>query len=116
MAYEQQTLRILTEAGRQGISLRNLALNVYNLSVSVFDAPDFEAVYRQVQGYVRRNSLTPSSLVEHMGERGHYRLNLGRSPLARQLMLEFGQEEKPGEPAAPAETSQAPSLFGDEWD
>lgn len=117
MKYEAHILRILTEAGPQGVSLRKLALNVYNLNASFFDTPDFEAVYRHVQQYLARNSLARNSLVERTGQWGRYRLNLRHSPQARQLMLEFGAGAAPtdGGSTDAVEEQQPLSLFDAEW-
>lgn len=119
MAYDEQILRILSEAGPHGVSVRKLALNVYNMCASFFETPDFESVYRHVQQFLSKNSQTASSLVEHTSERGCYRLNTSRSPQARQLMLEFGAEEEQALPlnaaAEPREEQQPLSLFDTEW-
>lgn len=72
----------------KGISLRNLVRSVYNLSRTFFFSPEYDDVYRYVQQYVRKNSKSPSSIIERMEVRGYYRLNKA-SKEAKQLMLEF---------------------------
>ena len=80
--------------GDRGISLRNLARSVYNLSRTFFFTPDYDEVYRHVQQFLSRNSKSPSSIVERMETKGYYRINKN-STAAKQLMLEFGEcEEK----------------------
>lgn len=109
--YETDILRILTEAGPQGMPLRKLVLHVYNQNASLFGSPDYDEVYRHVCQFLRRHSQTPRSLVEHMDEWGRYRLNLSRSPQAQQLMLQF-TEEQDEEPELPKrEEIPSPSLF-----
>ena len=97
MTYDQQLLEILTGVGERGISIRALAMHLYNLNTTLFAQPDFEALRSYVQQYVTRNSRTPQSLLEGAGRRGYYRLNTGGSADARQLMLHFQKERGRGE-------------------
>ena len=56
-----------------------------------------EEVRSYVQQYLLRNSKSQQSLIESTGRRGYYRLNTNGSADARQLMLQFTndqQEEK----------------------
>lgn len=89
MIYDKQILQILTDVGRQGISVRSLAKHVYNLNCSLFGSPDFEDVYSYVRNFLFRNSKSQQSLVEHTGRWGYYRLNTKGNPYAQQLMIEF---------------------------
>lgn len=91
VTYDIYILKVFVKIGDKGISLGNLARSVYNLSRTFFFTPNYEDVYRHVQQYVLKNSKTPSSPVERMGQRGYYRLNK-KSKAAEQLMLEFGIE------------------------
>jgi len=98
--YEQQILRILSEVGERGISVSLLSKHVYNLNCTLFSQPDLDEVRQTVQQYLLRNSKSPQSLIESTGRRGYYRLNTGNSADARQLMLDFRDEQSVDEPVA----------------
>lgn len=93
MTYEQQILHILSEVGERGISVSLLAKHVYNLNCTLFSQPDLQEVKQFVQQYLLKNSKSPLSLIESTGRRGYYRLNTQNNADARQLMLEFREEE-----------------------
>ena len=93
MTYEQQILHILSEVGERGISVSLLAKHVYNLNCTLFSQPDLQEVKQFVQQYLLKNSTSPLSLIESTGRRGYYRLNTQNNADARQLMLEFREEE-----------------------
>ena len=96
MTYDQQILKILTEAGERGIGVQTIAKHIYNMNRTFFFQPDFEEIRSYVQQYLLRNSKSQQSLIESTGRRGYYRLNTPGSADARQLMLQFTdkQEEK----------------------
>ena len=89
MSYDQQILKILTEAGERGISVQNISRHVYNLNCTFFNQPDYEEVRNYVQQYLLKNSKSQQSLIESTGQRGYYRLNTTGSKDAQQLMLLF---------------------------
>ena len=91
--YEQHILRVLSDVGERGISVRLLAKHVYNLSCTLFHQPDFREVYDYTQRYLLNHSRSPRSVIERAGKRGYYRLNTGGSQEARQLVLMFHNEE-----------------------
>ena len=93
MTYEQQILHILSEVGERGISVSLLAKHVYNLNCTLFSQPDLQEVKQFVQQYLLKNSKSSLSLIESTGRRGYYRLNTLNNADARQLMLEFREEE-----------------------
>ena len=93
MTYEQQILHILSEVGERGISVSLLAKHVYNLNCTLFSQPDLQEVKQFVQQYLLKNSKSSLSLIESTGRRGYYRLNNQNNADARQLMLEFREEE-----------------------
>ena len=101
-------LRILTEAGEQGMSLQKLILHVYNASNSFFHPVDLDEVRMRVVQFLRVNSRYPSSLVEHI-QRGIYRLN-PNSDRARQLLLSFEETAEDTVDTAP-DAPLGPSLF-----
>ena len=92
MNYDQQILKILTEAGERGISVQNISRHVYNLNCTFFHQPDYEEVRSYVQQYLLKNSKSQQSLIESTGQRGYYRLNTKGSKDAQQLMLMFRDE------------------------
>ena len=92
MSYDQQILKILTEAGERGISVQNISRHVYNLNCTFFHQPDYEEVRSYVQQYLLKNSKSQQSLIESTGQRGYYRLNTTGSKDAQQLMLLFRDE------------------------
>lgn len=87
--YEQHILRILSDVGERGISVRLLVKHVYNLSCTLFFQPDFREVYTYTQRYLLSHSRSPKSVIERTGKRGYYRLNTRGSQEARQLVLQF---------------------------
>lgn len=89
VSYDQQILKILTEAGERGISVQNISRHVYNLNCTFFHQPDYEEVRSYVQQYLLKNSKSQQSLIESTGQRGCYRLNTTGSKDAQQLMLLF---------------------------
>lgn len=91
MNYGAEIIRILAEAGEEGLSLQKLSLHVYNACNTLFEAVGYDTVRAEVYRFLLRNSKTKSSLVEHMEKRGMYRLN-PRSSSAMQLVLQFSEE------------------------
>lgn len=89
MSYDQQILKILTEADERGISVQNISRHVYNLNCTFFHQPDYEEVRSYVQQYLLKNSKSQQSLIESTGQRGYYRLNTTGSKDAQQLILLF---------------------------
>ncbi len=94
MTYEQQILNILMEAGERGISVQSIARHVYNINCTLFYMPDFGEIHTFVQQFLLKNSKSSQSLIEQTGCRGYYRLNTSGSTDARQLMLNFHEEQQ----------------------
>ena len=94
MTYDQQILKILTEAGERGIGVQAIAKHIYNMNCTFFFQPDYEEIRNYVQQYLLRNSKSQQSLIESTGRRGYYRLNTSGSADARQLMLRFHEEQQ----------------------
>ena len=93
MTYDQQILKVLTEAGEGGVSVQSIARHVYNMNCTFFVQPDYEDIRTYVQQYLLRNSKSSQSLIESTGRRGYYRLNTEGSADARQMMLQFREEK-----------------------
>lgn len=93
---------MLTGAGEGGVSVQAIAKHVYNMNCTFFNQPDYEEIRSYVQQFLLRNSKSTQSLIESTGRRGYYRLNTEGSADARQMMLQFRddqveekEEEKP---------------------
>ena len=102
MTLEQQILQILSHVGERGISVSSLTKHVYNNCNTLFSQPDYQQIYTSVQQYLLKNSKSSYALIENAGRRGFYRLNTQGSADARQLMLNF-LEEQPEEDEMEAE-------------
>lgn len=113
MTYDRQILQVLTDVGEKGISARLLARHVYNMNLSLFHTPDLNEIYSYVRQYLLKNSKSPQSLIEHTEQRGCYRLNTRNNDDARQLMLQFHDEQQGGEePEVPVAKDYSLDLFG----
>ena len=93
MTYDRQILQILTEVGEKGINIQLLVKHIYNMNSTLFSSPNLEDIRSYVQQFLLKNSKSPSSLIESMDRRGYYRLNTQNNPDARQLMIEFREEQ-----------------------
>ena len=63
------------------------------MNCTFFSQPDYEEIRSYVQQYLLRNSKSSQSLIESTGRRGYYRLNTEGSADARQMMLQFREEQ-----------------------
>ena len=88
MNYDEQILKVLLEAGSEGISLQKISRHVYNACNSFFYPISYSDVYAYVSQYLNRHSKDQNSAVEKGPERGVYRLNIN-SLENQQLMLQF---------------------------
>lgn len=96
--YDKHILKVLTEVGQAGISVKKLSMHVFNMSCTLFESPDIEDVRYNVRLFITRNSKPPKPLVEKTGQWGCYRLNKKCEAAMRQQMLDFANEatkEKP---------------------
>jgi len=101
VTYDQQILQVLTEAGEGGVSVQAIAKHVYNMNCTFFTQPDYEEIRSYVQQFLLRNSKSAQSLIESTGRRGYYRLNTEGSADARQMMLQFRDEQEEKEEEKP---------------
>ena len=123
MTYDQQILKILTEAGERGIGVQAIAAgergigvqaiakHIYNMNCTFFFQPDYEEIRTYVQQYLLRNSKSQQSLIENTGRRGYYRLNTSGSADARQLMLQFANKQEEKEEEKPPVQDLSLDLF-----
>lgn len=63
------------------------------MNCTFFVQPDYEDIRSYVQQFLLRNSKSPQSLIESTGRRGYYRLNTTGSADARQMLLQFRDEQ-----------------------
>lgn len=110
LEYDRHILRVLTEAGHDGLSVQKIARHVFNASNTFFCAVDFEDIYKYVRQYLARNSKGCDSLVENTGVRGMYRLNMN-SGETRQLMLCFMDDSETEEKPQVCNEDRSLSLF-----
>lgn len=110
MTYDQQILKVLTEAGERGIGVQAISKHVYNMNCTFFTQPDYEELRSYVQQYLLRNSKSAQSLIERTERRGYYRLNTTGSADAQQMMLQFREEQEPKEEEKPQQDLSL-SLF-----
>lgn len=94
MGYDQQILKVLTEAGERGIGVQAICKHVYNMNCTFFMQPDFEEIRSFVRKFLSRNSRTAHSLVAKTGRRGYYKLNTAGSQDARQLLKSRDKQEE----------------------
>ena len=91
MNYDNEILFILNEAGENGLSVKKIAMHVFNSCNDLFDVVSFDEVHRYVSGYLARNSRCAGSRVLRTDVRGVYRIN--SSFMTRQLTLDFKEDE-----------------------
>jgi len=111
MTYDQQILRILTEAGDCGLSVQAIAKHVFNLNNTFFNTPDLDEIHAYVQQYLLKNSKSEHSLIESTGRRGYYRLNTAGSADALQLWLQFHDAQEEKEEKKPQQQDLSLDLF-----
>ena len=99
MQYDKEILRVLAEAGNEGLSVQKVSRHVFNACNSLFNSLIQEDVHKYVQAYLLK-SKSCNSLIEK-SKKGVYRLN-ENNQLSQQLILQFHDEvetpkEKPAE-------------------
>lgn len=91
MDYEHIICHILKEAGNRGLSVRKIALHVFNASNTLFVETTYEEVYGIVSRYLNHSVRCSNSLVKRASRRGYYCLD--DNPENRQLFLDFTDGE-----------------------
>lgn len=110
--YNNEILKVLAEAGNDGLSVKKIARHVHNAHNTLFSNVSFEEVYSYVGQYLKRNSKCVDSIIERTDLRGVYRINL-RNEHSQQLMLQFQDEYNEKESSQEAVVDQSLSLFDD---
>lgn len=99
MNYENIIIRVLSEAGSDGLSVSKIVLHVYNASNTFFDRLSIEDIHEKVYKYLSLNSKKNNSLIQKTNKRGVYRLNDNVD--VQQLLLDFHEDnEKAGDSTA----------------
>lgn len=88
MNYTDDILNILNEAGSDGLSIQKITRHVYNTHNTLFHEVSFEVVRGEVVRFLHRNSKDHGQLIEKVGLKPVYRLNM-KSEKTQQLMLHF---------------------------
>lgn len=109
VSYDQKILKVLAEAGTDGLSIQKIVYHVYNSSNTFFETVSLEDVHRYVRQFLQRNSKNKDSMIESTGVRGVYRIN-EKSSDSQQLMLMFSDEVQEAEEKKPV-VDQSLSLF-----
>lgn len=107
----EEILKILAEAGPEGLRVRKIILHVYNSQNSLFHAVSLEEVKRRVLAFLQQNSRHAHDLLQHPSW-GVYRLN-PNSKRARSIQLSFRYEEDQPSDDTPkgADKQTGPTLF-----
>lgn len=109
MNFEHHILRILMEAGSNGLTVAKLARHVHGQVNTLFNAIDYAAVHRAVGQYLNRESRTTGGTVVRT-RHGVYTLNPQAS---QQLMFDFRETADVDERQAPPAIDLSLDLFAD---
>lgn len=110
--YNSEILRILVEAGDEGLSVKKIARHVHNACNTLFSTVSFDEVYTYVAQYLIRNSKNADSMITRTDVRGNYRIN-PRNEDSQQLMLQFQDECDEKENIQESSVDQSLPLFED---
>lgn len=114
MTYEQEILRILTQAGDKGLKTEKIAMHVFNACNSIFMPLDFQDVRMYVAQYLQKNAKAADSVIERGVGQGVYRLNL-KSEQGQQISLQFAPHDEDRESTEEEKANMLPdtslSLF-----
>lgn len=109
MNYDSEILSVLNEAGRNGLSVRKIAMHVFNRCNGLFNVISIEDVHRYVAAYLTKNSKAADSIIERTDMRGVYRLNLNGT--SGQLLFDFKDDVPDELDGIKAEEDRSLSLF-----
>ncbi|MBQ6652334.1 MAG: hypothetical protein IJM81_02920 [Prevotella sp.] len=109
MNYESEILRVLTEAGGEGLSIKKISRHVFNACNSFFAPADYEEVHAYVARYLVAHAQNANSIIEKTDIRGIYRLNMDM-PESQQLRLQFFEGDEDNTPQF-SEIDQSLPLF-----
>lgn len=118
MDYEYTICHILEEAGKRGLSVRKIALHVFNENNTLFKETTYEEIYTIVRRYLNHSVRYNNSMIKRASRRGYYCLNDSADSI-RQQFLNFTNceenllSEENDENTIEGEDNY-PSLFFDE--
>ena len=104
-------MKVLTEAGDKGLSMKAISMHVFNMNNTFFVSPDFEEIRTYVKQYLLRNAKSRQSLIERTGQRGCYRLNTRGVDYVRQFALQFREKTEGDEEEVKPQQDLSLSLF-----
>jgi len=111
MDINQEIYKVLSSAGRDGLSAKKISLHVYNACNDLFRSANYDDVSNYVHRFLKRQSTHECSFVERTDKRGYYRLR----ELTNDLFPRWFDDENPAENVAETaeETARidAPTLF-----
>ena len=90
MQYDKEILRVLAEAGNEGLSVKKISRHVFNACNSLFCPINSMEVHTYVQSFLLRNSKSVPALIEKC-KKGVYRLNKKNS-FTEQMFFQFQDE------------------------
>ncbi|WP_028898193.1 hypothetical protein [Prevotella sp. HUN102] len=108
MQYDKEIIRILLEAGEDGLSVQKISRHVFNACNSLFSPIEQKDVHAYVQQYLIRVTKNKNSIIEKT-QKGIYRLNLDNQE-TQQLCLQF-TDEKEADNVQEKEVDNSLSLF-----
>ncbi len=73
--YEQDIIRILEEAGKNGLPVKKIAKHVYNMRNGLFNPVSYEEVYKDILAYINKNNKSKRPLLKKTGKWGYYSLS-----------------------------------------
>lgn len=65
----------MVEAGDEGLSLKKIAMHVYNSNNNLFEKPDFNKIYSSIAQYLSKQSKMSDGMVKRIGTKGVYAIN-----------------------------------------
>lgn len=87
MLYNNEIIRVLAEAGDDGLPVDKISRHVFNACNSLFHPIALQATHLYIKNYLQRSSKQPHSMIERT-KKGYYRLNIQNED-SRQLFLNF---------------------------
>lgn len=105
--YDRLIVKVLLEAGNNGLTVRKITRHVYNAVNGLFEEADMEAVHRCVRVFLHRHSQGEKAALERP-KRGTYSLNCNTE--AGRMLLEAAFCESMSNVAKPVDYSSLP-LF-----
>lgn len=108
MQYDKEIIRILLEAGEDGLSVQKISRHVFNACNSLFSPIEQKDVHTYVQQYLIRVTKNKNSIIEKT-QKGIYRLNQDNQE-TQQLYLQF-TDEKETDNVQEKEIDKSLSLF-----